>query len=285
MHPCYDVLVANSGVPDPPELDGDEQQPGNPRNSVVVPKGRGVHSASTETAATLLLRALRATGPEARTALALAGLSRLEREEPDEEMEALLLRQLYLGQLEEGDFAAAMETAEDMIELAALGDVARQDAARAALGLGEVDVAVGHLRIAARIAPDSRRAFHLATLGALLRFSGRSEEAISAFEHAVRVATEDRALYQAQLALSEVAAGRPSSQDLATLRTRLESSEHQRGYTLWVLGELCSHVGDEPASRDYFTRFLDRMTHAGRAKALALRGEVALAQGALRKSS
>src|SRR5690606_14306456 len=104
------------------------------------------------------------------------------------------------------------------IELAELGDIARQDAARAAAGLGLIDVAQGHLEIAATICPDSRRSFHWATLGALLRFTGRTADAIAAFHRATRDALTDHVLYQAQLALAEYTAGQPCSYPLAQMR-------------------------------------------------------------------
>src|SRR5262245_52534680 len=78
---------------------------------------------------------------------------------------AMLLRQLYLSQMEAKRFATALETAEEMVGLGIMPDVARQDAARACLGLGNVEAAVAHLRLASRVSPPSRRAFHLWTLG------------------------------------------------------------------------------------------------------------------------
>ncbi len=50
----------------------------------------------------------------------------------------MLLRQLYLSQMEGRHFAEALEVAEQMpITCNVMADVARQDAARACLGLGD----------------------------------------------------------------------------------------------------------------------------------------------------
>lgn len=205
-------------------------------------------------------------------------------DEEDYEMMALLLRQKYLAEIEEGNDRAALRVAEQMVELGTLGDVARQDAARAALGVDDLDAAIGHLRIAARVCPPDRRAFHYAHLGTLLRFDGQVDQAIEAFKKAIRWATEDRDLYLAQQALAEVALGRTTA-DLEGLRERLESDDPMKAYSLWVLGELCLVLGDTESGATYLKRFLSRQTDAPRAKALALKGEVAHASALLRQIS
>jgi tetratricopeptide (TPR) repeat protein len=171
-----------------------------------------------------------------------------------------------------------------MIDLGTLGDVARQDAARAAVGVDDIDAAIGHLRIAARVCPAGRRAFHYAHLGSLLRFDGQTEQAIEAFSRANRWATEDRDLYQAQQALAEAAHGRTTA-DLAELRTRLEKSAPQKAYCLWVLGELCVLLGDPIEGAEYLRRFLERQESAPRAKILSLKSEVAHANALLEEIS
>ncbi len=55
----------------------------------------------------------------------------------DRETRALLLRQLYLSHMEARRFAEALQAAEQMILADVMPDVARQDAARACLGLGD----------------------------------------------------------------------------------------------------------------------------------------------------
>lgn len=239
-------------------------------------------SAQAETPESCLLRALRASTTEERELYARRGLSRAR---DDEELTALLLRQLYLVHLDRLEYEEALQVAEEMIESGELGDIARQDAARVAVGLGRLEEAASHLRIAARICPLDRRSFHWGTLGALLRFNGHPKEAIDAFKRATRWAQRDRALYRAQQILAEQEAALPLSADLARLRESLESSETQRGYTLWVLGELCVLLGDRAAGREYLTRFLSRTAGSSSAKSLALRGEIAHAEELLHKLS
>jgi Tfp pilus assembly protein PilF len=277
--------VTDSGASTPPggsdsAAPQSEPRP-EPRESLVVPRhpsGRP-RSARHETSGDYLGRALRAKDSTARRALAEAGLVRLDQEDDDDpEMEALLLRQLYLADLEEGDLEAALHTASDMVELGTLGDIARQDAARAAAALGEIELASDHLRIAANVCPPERRAFHLATLGALLRFTGHPAEAVEVFQTAAACAEKDRFLYLGQWALAEKAAGREPTWSLADLRQGLERAPGRKGYSLWVLGELCSLLGDQAAGARYLESFLGRLEGAPRAKSLALAGEVAHAR-------
>src|SRR5688572_9514961 len=78
----------------------------------------------------------------------------------DRTTRAMLLRQLYLSHMEARRFSEALDVAEEMVETGIMPDVARQDAARACLGLGSRDQAIEHLRLASRVSPPSRRAFH-----------------------------------------------------------------------------------------------------------------------------
>lgn len=232
-----------------------------------------------------LFRALAASDLNEKRAAAEAGLERFEATgDDDEELKALLLRQLYLVELEGGEIEEAYEIAVCMVDLEALGDIARQDAARAALALGRFDDALGHLRVAARVCPPSRRAFHYAHLGSLLRFSGQLESAIEAFGKAGRWATEDRTLVLAQKALAERAAGHVTD-DLRALRNQLEAQVERKAYSLWILGELSVILGEERAAAQYLRQFLDRLEGAPRAKSLSLQGEIAHAQKLLAQIS
>lgn len=247
-------------------------------------------------ASTLLLKALSTRSSSdkkkwARQGLALlsggpgiGGVPAEDKDDEDSELFALLLRQIYLAEIDEGNDLAALRLAEQMIDLGTLGDIARQDAARAAVGVDDIDAAIGHLRIAARVCPAGRRAFHYAHLGSLLRFGGQTEQAIEAFSRASRWATEDRDLYQAQQALAEAAHGRTNA-DLGQLRSRLENNAEPRAYALWVLGELCVLLGDPVTGAEYLRRFLERQKSAPRAKTLSLKGEVAHANALLQEIS
>ncbi|OQX66846.1 MAG: hypothetical protein B6A08_18310 [Sorangiineae bacterium NIC37A_2] len=169
---------------------------------------RPLHRALERPPEAWLKKALDARSAAEKEEFALLGLRALDRaEEDDEELRALLLKQSYDALMAMGQTRDALERAEEIIDLGPLGDVARHDAARAAAALGEIEVAADHLRIAAKVAPEERRAFHFGTLGALLRFAGLAEDAREAFKKAERWADADRAIYRAQRALAEGDAG------------------------------------------------------------------------------
>ena len=235
-----------------------------------------------------LLRALSTQAPQKKRSFAEQGLRALDRiailDEEDDELEALLLRQIYLADIEEGHDKEALEVATEMISLGSLGDIARQDAARAALGVKDVNTAIAHLRVAAEVCPSSRRAFHLGHLGSLLRFDGQNKLALDAFHQALDVASENRNLYEAQQALTEAENGRTAA-DLEDLRKSLETEEPRLAYALWILGELCVLLGDRDAGAEYLRQFLSRQDKAPRAKSLALSSEIAHASALLNEIS
>jgi tetratricopeptide (TPR) repeat protein len=152
-------------------------------------------------------------------------------------------------------------------------DVARQDAARACLGLELTEQALEHLRIASRVGPASRRAFHLWTLGSALYLLGRPREAAGILARATRWGTTAKPLYVAQLALARHAAGDAVS-GWRALREQLEDAPCGQGYGQFVLGELAFQQGDYAAARRYLAGFVKR-TAAGRvALAVALSAEI-----------
>lgn len=211
---------------------------------------------------------------------ALRGLEANQHRGEDAELECLLLRQVFLAEFEEERYRSALDIAEKMIAIGELADVARQDAARACLTLGETAAAAGHLRIAARICPPSRRPFHDWTLGSLLYLEGQWEPAVAALSRAARWATTQKPLYEAQLGLAQRAAG-TASPDLAALRRELEGSPCAAGYGELVLGELCCALGDSVAALRYLRAFVERVESGRRAKAATLRYELAHARGLL----
>jgi tetratricopeptide (TPR) repeat protein len=191
----------------------------------------------------------------------------------DRTTRAMLLRQLYLSFMERRRFDQARELADEMVELAILPDVAHHDAARACLGLSDIDGAALHLRLAARLGPPSRRAFHFWTLGSVLYLNRRVPEAIRLLESAARWGTRDKPLYRAQLALAQLEAGiRPAA--LGGLRDQLELSPCAGGYGQYVLGELCVHLGDDEAAIEYLSSFVERTTSGRVALAVALSAEI-----------
>jgi tetratricopeptide (TPR) repeat protein len=199
----------------------------------------------------------------------------------DRTTRALLLRQLYLSQMEERHFAEALEAAEQMIQADIMPDVARQDAARACLGLGERERAVDHLRLASRVSPPARRAFHLWTLGSVLYLMGHYREAAGALMRASRWGTTEKPLYLAQAALARRAAGEPNL-DLSGLREQLSDAPCGQGYGQFVLGELAFELGDFATARQYLRLFIKRTTSGRVALEVALSGEIAHARRLLR---
>jgi len=195
----------------------------------------------------------------------------------DRTTRALLLRQLYLSQMEGRCFAEALATAEQMILADIMPDVARQDAARACLGLGDRETALVHLRLASRVSPPARRAFHLWTLGSVLYLMGRHREAAGALSRASRWGTTEKPLYLAQVALARHAAGERAP-DLAVLRERLADAPCGQGYGQFVLGELAYVAGDFNAARQYLRLFVKRTTSGRVALEVALSGEIAHAR-------
>jgi tetratricopeptide (TPR) repeat protein len=196
---------------------------------------------------------------------------------------AMLLRQLYLSHMENRRFDEALRVAEEMVGLDVMPDVARQDAARACLGLGDRERAIDHLRLASRASPPSRRAFHLWTLGSVLYLNGRERESVGVLHRALRWGTTDRPLYQAQLALARMACGEDPGVDPVELRERLAEAPCGQGYGQFVLGELAAIGGDREAAIGYLERFVERTASGRVALAVALEAEIARARALLRR--
>jgi tetratricopeptide (TPR) repeat protein len=199
----------------------------------------------------------------------------------DRTTRALLLRQLYLSHMEARRFAEALQAADLMVQANIMPDVARQDAARACLGLGDREAAVAHLRLASRVSPPARRAFHLWTLGSVLYLMGHHREAAGALMRASRWGTTEKPLYLAQAALAKHAAGE-ACPDLAGLRERLADAPCGQGYGQFVLGELAYIVGDFATARQYLRLFVKRTTSGRVALEVALSGEIAHARRLVR---
>jgi len=193
---------------------------------------------------------------------------------------AMLLRQLYLAAMERRRFSAARELTHQMLELGVITDAVHQDAARACLGQKDLDGAIRHLRLAARLGPPSRRAFHCSMLGALLYLNGRATESLSVLRLASRWSTTDKAICRAQLVLAEIEANayeasiEQRQRELTELRDELEISPHRRGYGDYVLGELCVLLEDFPAAIEYFEDFVTRTTSGRVALEVALQSEL-----------
>ena len=200
----------------------------------------------------------------------------------DRTTQAMLLRQLYLSHFEVRRFRQAHDVALQAIELGVLSDVLHQDAARAALAAGNLDLALGHLRIAARRGPVARRAFHLWTLGSALFLAHRYEEAIAALTRAARVTGGEAPLYRGHLALARIASG-DDVDDLQRTIDELAKTPAGQGYGRFVLGHLAYATGAWLAARRYLEGFVKR-TEGGRAAlGIALEPEVRMARATLAK--
>lgn len=202
----------------------------------------------------------------------------------DHTTRALLLRQLYLSHMEGRRFAEALAVAEQMLSTSVMLDVARQDAARACLGLGEREKALEHLRIGSRVSPPARRAFHLWTLGTVLYLDGRYQDACGALSRAARWGTRDKPLYLAGLGLAKLGAGEVVT-NLAELRERLSDAPCGQGYGQYVLGELCFALEDYAGASRYLRTFLQRVTGGRVALQVALSAEIARAKQLVRRAS
>lgn len=225
-----------------------------------------------------LAHAMQAKSAAARASWAERGLA--HRGGLDRTTKAMLLRQLYLAFYTSGHFERAHEIASSAIGLGVLEDVVQQDCARAKLAGGDADAAIGHLRLAARQAPPSRRAFHAWTLGCVLFLERRYDDAAAALIRAARWGTRDKPLYQAHAALAKLASGL-RVRNVSQLIARLEGCPAGQGYGRFVLGHLAVHAGRHDDAEAWLSSFVERTTRGHAAMAIALEGEVAMARATL----
>ena len=244
----------------------------SPRARVPSPRPHATLSAEE-----ILQRAIGAVTARARRMWARRGLSLRSL---DRTTQALLLRQLYLSFFEDRRFEKASLVAEQLVTLDVLPDVAHQDAARALHALGDVDGAARHLRLAARVGPPSRRAFHFWTLGSLYFLAGRLNESIAALTRAARWGTTDKPLYQAHLTLARCAEGHPV-EDLEGVIERLADAPAAQGYGRFVLGHLLFFAKRPAEARRHLEAFVKRTTAGRLAMAIALDAELVRARETL----
>lgn len=256
---------------------GDDLTKPSVRKAVARRKTVGSGKGSTRSAEAYLHKATHAQTPTDRAKYATRGLAQPDL---DDTTQAMLLRQLYLAHMETRRFELALEVAEKMIDVHVLPDAARQDAARACLGLGRPNDAISHLRVAGREAPASRRAFHAWTLGSTLYLLGRETEAVGALERALRWSTNAKPLYAAQLALAQLAAGEPH-ESLGMLRDALHDAPCGQGYGQFVLGELAYNLGESQEARRCLEGFIRRSGSGRVALAVGLSAELQRAEALL----
>ncbi len=230
-----------------------------------------------------LKRAMGAKTANARERFARHGLA--SHAPLDRTTQAMLLRQLYLARFEQKRYSEAHRVADEATELGILADVLHQDAARAALADGDVDTALSHMRAAARKGPADRRSFHHWTLGSALFLLHRYVEAESAMNRAVRWGTKDKPLYQAHLALVQIAGGKTPADDLEETVHALSEAPCGQGYGRFVLGHLAYAAGSFQVARRYLEAFVRKVESGPAVQALALSGELAMARATLEKTA
>ncbi len=230
-----------------------------------------------------LSRALTADSSHGRAHFARAGLDLA----PDAilpDTHVLLLRQLYLAQLEERRLGAAAETALQMTQVGPLSDIAHHDLARVLFALEREDEAVRHQRLAYRRSPAARRSFHLWSLATYQHYSGKAEDALASLRRAERWATRDRPVILAHAAYVELDAG-GAPEGLSEIVSDLEASDVQEGYGQYLLGMIATLVGDTGRAETFLRAFLRRNAGIDAIKALSLAEELRRARSALARLS
>lgn len=231
-----------------------------------------------------LRAALDAESPAGRIEHAREGLIAISQQSEDEldvDTHFLLLRQVYLSELEAHRFRAAADVALEMAALPSMVDVARHDASRALLALEDRGGAVAQQRLAARAAPPERRSFQWWSLGVLLHFGGDAHGALHAFRRGQRWASDDRPLIRAHAAWVELENGDVPEDLEGTLRD-LESSPRARtGYGCLILGMLRYLMGDLRGAAVHLRSWLRRNAAADAAKSITLREELRRARTVL----
>jgi tetratricopeptide (TPR) repeat protein len=226
---------------------------------------------------------MNAKSPDARARYARAGL-----QGPcDPEVQALLLRQLYLGELERERLVEARAIAEQILDLtpekSPLADVAHHDAARVSQALGDFDASVEHLRRAAALGPIERRSFHLSTMAGLLYAIGRAHEALIPLQRALEMPGSSTLILRGQLALSKHAVGdstrgREAAQAAYDALVNDASGE---GYGRFILGELAFVLGNRSAANKHLEGFVVRAKSARPAARIALMQEITKAEATI----
>ncbi len=224
--------------------------------------------------------ALTASTPAHRARMARAGLAIGGETEIEPDTRVLLLRQLYLAQLEQRQLRRAAEVARQMASIGPLRDVAHNDAARALFALGETREAIEAQRLAARAAPADRRSFQFFCLATLQHFAGDAEGALTSLRRAGRWARGDRPLIAAHAAYIRLDTGR-AVHGLDRIVATLQAAKCREGYGQYLLGMLHYAMGDRRRAAVHLRAFLRRNAAADLAKTLTLREELRRARLAL----
>jgi len=178
----------------------------------------------------------------------------------DPETRLLLLREIYRSHLYARRLRSAHAIARKMVRIGVAQELAHADLGRACAAMGWWDRAAPAYRIAARNAPASRRSLHWAQVGTALHHAGQFDEALSAYERAVRWSLGARALHRAQGFLAQVDRG-DEAQTLVGLPELLDELRDARcgeGYGRYVRGLLHLSLGERAEARQNLLAFLKR---------------------------
>jgi len=221
--------------------------------------------------------ALEAREPDERLRLARVALAQ---KDLDRDTEFLLLRQVYVGHLERGEFGRAVMAARRMATVGILEDVAHHDAARALAARGDLPAAIDAQAQAVDAAPRDRKSFQLWSLGTLQHFAGDTLDSLASLSRAIRFADRDRPLIRAHLAWVRLEAGM-AVPGLAQIVEALHRSPSREGYGRFLLGMIAHELGDARLASTHLRAFLKRNATIDRAKELTLREELRRARRAL----
>ena len=223
--------------------------------------------------------ALEAQSPQKRERYAQAGLTLADVElTPDTRV--LLLRQLYLSQLERRQLGRAARTAMEMAEIGPLADVAHHDAARALAADGDLAAAISAQRLAARKAPATRRSFQLWSLATLQHHAGEPGAALDSLSRATRWASRDGPLLRAHAAYVTLDSGEiPEALDEVT--ASLKASACRQGYGEYLLGMIAYLASDGRSAAPLLRAFLRRHAATDVPQLLTLQEELRRARRVL----
>ncbi len=218
-------------------------------------------------------KALRAGDAGLRAKYATRGLSHptVERD-----TQVLLLRQLYLAHLEREQLSEARTIAEQMTSLQELSEVAHHDAARACIGLGDLQAAARHFRVAARSGPANRRALHYWSIGRMAYLQGDHAQAAAAFARAVRWGVDNQALYRAHEALAKHHLGQDV--DLRRAYEVLGAVEPLPLYAEFVGAAILVQLGEVRLASSLLRQFLRQARASALETAVGLRAEIRCAE-------
>lgn len=178
----------------------------------------------------------------------------------DPDAQLLLLREIYRAHLYAHRVRSAHAVARKMVRLGVMQELAWADLGRACAALGWWASAARAHRLAARNAPASRRALHWAQAGSALHHGAFFNEAVSAFDRAVRWSLTMKPLHRGQRLLSRIDRGDElgDADELNDILDDLGASRSGEGYGRYIRGLLHFARGDHEDAAENLRVFLKR---------------------------